>query len=215
MTAKKLDVDYSIVAYSVYAILSGPTFNGEKIPDTVLPEFYDKLGVTAGDEMFILYGKNEFDDGTYELQSTLWDPNEFVPDLIVANLGTNDSFYFNMIDQSKVAAETEVFVQKYEDFLAQLRNIYPNAEIPCTYGIMGQYITDDIERTINNYINHTGDSHVHYYWFNEQNTEKNCMGADTHPNAKSQRDSANELIREIEKLYGWKSDPNINIDELI
>jgi len=41
------------------------------------------------------------------------------------------------------------------------------------------------------------------------------MGADTHPNAKSQRDSANELIREIEKLYGWKSDPNINIDELI
>ena len=213
LTAKKLNADYSLVSYSGYAILSAVTFDGERTPNTALPEFYDKLGIAVGEAMFTL-GKNEFDDGSYELQSTPWNPNEFVPDLIVINLGTNDSFYFYTIDQSKVAAETEVFVQKYEEFLAQLRKIYPNTEILCTYGAMGQYIVSDIERAVNNYINKTGDSHVHYYWFNEQNAEKNGMGADTHPNAKSQRDSANELIAEIEKLYGWKVDKKVDIDEL-
>ncbi len=69
LTAKKFDADYSIVAYSGYAILSAVSFTGERTPDTALPEFYDKLGVTAGDEMFTL-GSNKFDDGTYELQST-------------------------------------------------------------------------------------------------------------------------------------------------
>ena len=214
MTAKKLDADYSLVSYSGFAILSAVSFDGERTPDTALPVFYDKLGVTAGDGLFSL-GTNDFDDGYYELQSTLWDPNEFVPDLIVINLGTNDSFYFYTIAPENVAPETEVFVQKYEDFLAQLRAIYPNTEILCTYGAMGQYIVSDIERAVNNYINKTGDSHVHYYWFNEQNYEKNGYGADTHPNAQSQRDSANELIEEIEKLYGWKANKKININELI
>jgi len=214
LTAKKLNADYSLVSYSGYAILSAVTFDGERTPNTALPEFYDKLGIAVGEAMFTL-GKNEFDDGSYELQSTPWNPNEFVPDLIVINLGTNDSFYFYTIDQSKVAAETEVFVQKYEEFLAQLRSIYPKTEILCTYGAMGQYIVADIERAVNNYIKNSGDKRVHTYWFNEQNSEKNGMGADTHPNAQSQLDSAHELIGEIEKLYKWKVDKNVNIDELI
>ena len=55
---------------------------------------YDKLGVTFGSEFFVL-GNNEFDDGTYELLSTVWnDFGIYVPDLIVINLGTNDAFYF-------------------------------------------------------------------------------------------------------------------------
>jgi len=212
MTAKQFDVDYSIVAYSGYAILSAVSFDGERTPDTALPDFYDKLGIVAGDAMFTL-GTNEFDDGTYELQSTQWDSSEFVPDLIVLNLGTNDSFYFYTIDPSKVAAETEVFVQKYEEFLAQLRSIYPNTEILCTYGTMGQYIVADVERAINNYINNTGDTKVHTYWFNVQDSDKNGMGADTHPNAKSQLDSAHELINEIERLYGWRPYSSVDIEE--
>jgi len=213
LTAKKFNADYSIVAYSGFAILSAVSFTGERTPDTALPVFYDKLGVAAGEIMFTL-GSNEFDDGTYELQSTVWnDYNTYDPDLIVINLGTNDSFYFYTIDPDNVASETEVFVQKYEDFLVQLRAKYPTTEILCTYGAMGQYIVADIERAVNNYINHTGDDHVHTYWFNVQDSDKNGYGADTHPNAQSQIDSAHELIDEIEKIYGWKSDPSVNIDE--
>ncbi|OUM64776.1 carbohydrate esterase family 2 protein [Piromyces sp. E2] len=215
LTAKKFNADYSIVAYSGYAILSAVSFDGERNPNTALPPYYDKLGLTFGSEFFSL-GNNEFDDGTYELQSTTWKGyKKYNPDLIVINLGTNDSFYFFTIDPSKVEAETEVFVKKYEEFLTKLRRKYPRTEILCTYGIMGQYITADIEKAINNYIAKTGDKRVHTYIFNEQNAEKNGMGADTHPNAQSQLDSAHELINEIERLYGWKADKKVNIDKLI
>ena len=150
MAVKKFDADYSIVAYSGFAILLAVSFDGERTPNTVLPPLYDKLGITAIDPMFTLV-PSVFDDGSYELQSTSWNLKDFVPDLIVINFGTNDSFYFYTIDQSKVAAEIEVFVQKYEDFLAQLRSIYPKTEILCTYGTMGQYIVGDIDRAVNNY----------------------------------------------------------------
>jgi len=214
LTAKKFNADYSIVAYSGFAILSAVSFTGERTPNTTLPPIYDKLGLTFGSEFFSL-GSNEFDDGTYELQSTKWmGYDNYKPDLIVINLGTNDSFYFFTIDESKVAAETEVFIQKYEDFLTQLRSKYPKTEILCTYGTMGQYIVSDIEKAVNNYITKTGDTRVHTYWFNVQDSEKNGMGADTHPNAQSQIDSAHELIDVIKKLYGWKVDKRVNIDKL-
>jgi len=56
---------------------------------------------------------------------------------------------------------------------------------------------------------------VKLFEFNVQNVEKNGMGVDTHPNAKSQLDAAHELIGEIEKVFKWKSDKKVNIDKLI
>lgn len=214
LTAKKFDADYSIVAYSGFAILSAVSFTGERTPDTTLPPIYDKLGFTFGSEFFSV-GTNEFDDGTYQLQNTTWnDYNKYNPDLIVINLGTNDAFYFTSIDQSKVAAETEVFIKNYVDFLVKLRRKYRKAEILCTYGIMGQDIVSTIEQAVKKYIRKTHDKHVHTYWFNVQNIEKNGLGADTHPNAASQIDAAHELVDEIKRLYKWRTNKKVNIDEL-
>jgi len=215
LTAKKFDADYSIVAHSGIAILSAVSFTGERTPDSTLPPVYDKLGLTFGNDFFVL-GPNEFDDGSYELQSTVWDDfGKYVPDLIVINLGTNDAFYFTSIDAEKVLEETEAFVQNYEDFLAQLRKLYPKTEILCTLGIMGQEAYPLVEQAVNNYIESTGDSHVNIFQFSVQDVEENGIGADTHPNAKSQLDAAHELIGAIEEFYEWTSDPEVNIDELI
>jgi len=118
---------------------------------------YDKLGVTFGNEFFVL-GDNEFDDGTYELLSTVWnDFGIYVPDLIVINLGTNDAFYFMSIDPSKVESEQKVFVQNYEDFLAHLRKLYPKTKILCTLGTMCQEVYPLVEQAVNNYTTRTGD----------------------------------------------------------
>jgi len=215
LTAKKFNADYSIVAFSGFAILSAISFTGERTPDTALPPVYDKLGVTFGNEFFVL-GNNEFDDGTYELQSTVWDDyGKYAPDLIVINLGTNDAFYFTSIDPSKVESEQAVFVQNYEDFLVRLRSLYPKTKILCTLGMMGQEVCPLVEQAVNNYVENTGDKRVKLYKFNVQDVEKNGIGADGHPNAKSQLDGAHELVKAIEDIYGWKSDKKINIDELI
>jgi len=204
LTAKKFDADYSIYAHSGFAILSCVSFDGERTPMSTIPPIYDKLGLT--------FGPNEFDDGTYELQTTPWDLNEYVPDLIVINLGTNDASYFDTIDESKVPSEKLAFIQNYEDFLAQLRGYYPKAEILCTYGTMGQEVYPEIEQAVNNYIEKTNDTHVNIYKFNVQNIDKNGLGADGHPNVQSQIEAAHELIDVIEKTYKWKPNPKVNID---
>jgi len=215
LTAKKFNADVNIVAHSGIAILSAVSFTGERTPDSTLPPIYDKLGLTFGNDFFVL-GSNEFDDGSYELQSTVWDDfGKYVPDLIVINLGTNDAFYFTSIEAEKVLDETEAFVQNYEDFLAQLRKLYPKTEILCTLGIMGQEAYPLVEQAVNNYIESTGDNHVNIFQFNVQDVEENGIGADAHPNAKSQLDAAHELIGAIEEFYEWKSDPEVNIEQLI
>jgi len=215
LTAKNFDADYSIVAYSGMSILSCMSINGGRTANSAISDFYDKLGLSLDKNGFFTLGSSEFDDGNYELHTTQWDFNRFVPDLIVVNLGTNDFLYFLTIDPSKVPSEKLALIQNYEDFLTQLRNIYPNAEILCTLGIMGQELYPEIEQAFNNYTNKTGDTHINIYKFNVQDSEKNGFGVDTHPNAKSQLDAAHELIGEIEKLYKWKSNKKINIDELI
>jgi len=112
-----------------------------------------------------------------------------------------------------LASEKLAFIQSYEDFITHLRNIYPNAEILCTLGMMGQALYPEIEQAVNNYTARTGDTHVHSFKFSAQDEEKNGLGADGHPNAKSHLIAAHELIDEIEKLYNWKPIKKINIDE--
>ena len=204
LTAKKFDADYSIVAHSGICIFKNVPFNGDDTP-FVLPPLYDKLGLTMG--------PNIYDDGVFFLQETTWDFKQYEPDLIVINLGTNDDYYFLFIDESLLASEKLAFIQSYEDFITHLRNIYPNAEILCTLGMMGQALYPEIEQAVNNYTARTGDTHVHSFKFSAQDEEKNGLGADGHPNAKSHLIAAHELIDEIEKLYNWKPIKKINIDE--
>jgi len=203
-TALKFHADISVVAYSGFAILSCYSFDGGRTPDSTVPAIYDRLGFS--------FAPNEFDDGTYELQNATWDQQQYIPDLVVINLGTNDSAYFQSIDPAKVPSETEAFVEAYEDFLHQIRALYPKAKILCTLGMMGQEVFPQIEEAVENYIKETGDKTVKTLKFNVQDEENNGLGVDGHPSAQSHVDAAYELIEAIEKLYGWKSDPNVNIE---
>ncbi|ORX84896.1 hypothetical protein BCR32DRAFT_325715 [Anaeromyces robustus] len=203
-TAQKFHADYSIVAYSGFAILSCYPFTGGRYEEAALPQYYDKLGYS--------FEPNQFDDGTYQLQDTKWDFNDFVPDLVVINLGTNDNSYFEAIDKSILPDEKIAFIEKYVEFLEQIKAVYPNAEILCVLGMMGQEVYPEIEEAVNNYITKTGDTHVHAFKMNVQDSDKNGLGVDGHPAAQSHVDATYELVGEIEKLYGWTSDPNVNIE---
>ncbi|ORX84897.1 hypothetical protein BCR32DRAFT_291057 [Anaeromyces robustus] len=203
-TAQKFHADVSMVAYSGFAILSCYAFTGERFTEAALPQYYDKLGYS--------FEPNEFDDGVAQLQNTFWDYREFIPDLVVINLGTNDNSYFLSIDESKVPDEKVAFIEEYEKFLAQIRANYPNAEILCVLGMMGQEVYPEIEQAVKNYTSKTGDKHVNAFKMNVQNTEENGLAVDGHPAAQSHVDATYELVGEIERLYGWKSDPKVNIE---
>jgi len=203
-TAQKFHADYSIVAYSGFAILSCFAFTGERFTEAALPQYYDKLGYS--------FEPNVFGDEVAQLQNTYWDYHDFVPDLVVINLGTNDHSYFTSIDESIVPEEKLAFIEEYEKFLAQIRANYPRTEILCVLGMMGQEVYPEIEQAVSNYTTKTGDSHVHAFKMNVQNEAENGLACDGHPAAQSHVDATYELVAEIERLYGWKSDPNVNIE---
>jgi hypothetical protein len=202
-TAQKFNADSSMVSFSGYGIISGYTETGIRGVKETVPQYYDKLGVS-----FFKFG-NE----TAEMQSYPWDASRFEPDLVVINLGTNDSSYLRYInDEAKVQSESDAFAVEYESFIAQIRATHPDAEILCTLGIMGQELYYEVEKAVESYRANTGDLKVNAFKFNVQDIEKNGKNIDWHPAPQSHIDAAHELIDEIEKLYGWIPDSIVNID---
>ena len=98
LTAQKLDADYSAVCYSGHGIISGYT-SGDKNTDSLVPPFYELVGKPA------------------DYQQP-WDFSAKPNDVVVINLGTNDSTYIDKDFENRAPEFTEA----YEDFLGQIRN---------------------------------------------------------------------------------------------
>jgi len=202
--AQKFDADFSLFAFSGFGIISGYTTDGKRNTVSTVPQYYDKLG-------FSWY--TQFGSDNTQIKETDWDFNNFVPDLIVINLGTNDGSYLNSVaGEDNKESEREAFAAEYEVFLGTVRSAYPDADILCTLGIMGQDLYPQIEQAVESYRKNTGDKKVNAFKFNQQDVNKNGKGIDWHPAPQSHVDAAYELIEEIETLYGWTADPNVNID---
>ncbi|KAL6633073.1 SGNH hydrolase-type esterase domain-containing protein [Neocallimastix sp. 'constans'] len=201
LTAEKFKADYSIVCYSGFGMLSGYSSNGVKNDVRTVPPYYEKLGYTN-----FYYFENE----SQLIQEESWDSKEFIPDLIVINLGTNDRSYLSSIyDDAKIVEERANFIQHYIEFLQHLRAIHPNAEILGTYGIMEVQVSTLIEKAIQQYQETTGDEKVHYFKFSPQDRNKNGIGSDGHPTYASHLDASKELIQEIQKLYAWANNTDV------
>ena len=202
-TAQKFNADSSMVSFSGYGIISGYTGDGIRNVKETVPQYYNRLGASS------FYFGNEI----AEMQSYIWNASKFEPDLIVINLGTNDNSYLGSIkEKERVQYESNAFSVEYERFIIQVRATHPNAEILCTLGIMGQELYNEIEKAVENYKAYSGDSKVNAFKFNVQDIGKNGKNIDWHPSQQSHIDAAHELIDEIEKLYGWIPDSNVNID---
>ncbi len=183
LTAEKLGADYSAVCYSGHGIISGYTSDGVKNTGSLVPPYYPNIG------SFTEYAKP-------------WDFSAAPNDVVVINLGTNDSSY---IDKDFDERKGE-FVEKYTDFLADVRKYNPDAHIICTLGIMG--CTDEyplIEEAVANFCKETGDKKVTCYMSPVQSASDG-YGSDWHPSAVTQQKNAYILADKICQVLGIESD---------
>ena len=141
-----------------------------------MPNFYDKFCFTWS-----------WFDGE-QTANYDWDFSQYQPELIVVNLGTNDSSYTKG-DPDKCAE----FEKGYVNFLKEIRAKNPNSEILCTLGIMGQELYPSITDAVDTYKTETGDSKVSVFQFSVQDSENNGYAVDYHPSAVSQKTAAYEL----------------------
>ena len=182
-TVQALGADYSIVSYSGYGIISGYTDNDAKLLTHLVPDYYEKWAKSEGRP-----------DGTLDPLSVAWDFTQFVPDLVIINLGTNDDSYA----QNNLERQTE-FAMRYTEFLKTVRRRNANAMILCALGIMGDRLYPFVEQAVGQYIEATGDLKVTTLKFDVQQAEDG-YAADYHPSQKTHRQAAAQLVRHIQKL---------------
>lgn len=185
-TAMNLDADYSMVSFSGYGIISGFTDHDEKVTNELVPPYYDKVGFS--------YAKP---CGTVELHAIPWDFNEFRPELIVINLGTNDDSYCQ--DKNERQAE---FTAEYVNFLKKVRSYNENVPIICTVGMMGERIFDAVEQAVNDYKASTNDQSVYSMKFTEQLPEDG-YAVSYHPTDLTHTKAAGVLTDKIREIMKW------------
>ena len=186
LTAQKLEADYSMVSYSGYGIISGYSENDQKLTTHILPHYYDKVAKSEG----------HFNETVNPL-TIPWNFNEFTPDLIVINLGTNDDSYTK--DHPERQADYE---HHYSLFLKQVRANNHHAKILCTLGIMGDRLFPFVERAVASYTKETGDTNIDTMKFEVQLPEDG-FGADWHPSTTTHLKAANKLTKHIQHLMDW------------
>ncbi len=181
-TVKALDVDYSMVSYSGYGIISGYTGDGVRNANELVPPYYEKLAFTYG----------AF--GDKKPQELCWDFTVRQPDLVVINLGTNDDS-FCLEDEEKRAE----YCEKYVDFLKVVRKNNPAAKIVCSLGIMTERLCSYVEKAAAEYCKQTGDENISTFRFNVQLFEDG-YAANYHPTAVTHKKAAEKLTAYLKTL---------------
>lgn len=180
-TAEALGYAYSMVSYSGYGVVSGVT-SGDKNPDMTVPQYYDKLGHSN----YATLGGQNPDEITFESKKS--------PDVIVINLGTNDSTYCGT-DSTR----QDEFKKAYVDFIKQIRTKNPNSKIVCTVGIMGGNLYPVIEKAVEEYKSTSNDKNIYSMEFEVQSMNDGIC-ADWHPSEKTHEKASKKLTAFIENI---------------
>ena len=181
-TAKLLDADIRAFSISGWGIISGFTEDDTPHTEQMIPPYYTKVGFS--------YEKFDDRDGLAP-QDIDHDFGKYVPDLIVINLGTNDSSYCKA-NEERLALYTE----KYAGFLETVHSCNPSAKLLCCLGIMGTGNCAAMEKAVEIFKERSGYEQIYTMRFTEQDA-KLGYGADWHPSPATHDIAAKALSERI------------------
>lgn len=185
--ARELDAEFNMV--SVSGIATGapkyPLFPGKNMED--------------------VYGFTDvYCDERFGVEPERWGFSE-KNDIIVINLGTNDSArIWSYQELAKADEEAEQFSARYRAFLEMVRRSNGrDAFIVCTLGPLDYFLYDRIEQVVAEYGRDTGDKNIAVFKLIGVNLMNEGFGAVSHPSAKTQIRMGKELaarLRAIKQL---------------
>lgn len=181
-TAQILDVDYSMVSFSGYGIISGYSDGEKKVSAQALPKYYTKLGYSWSPNG--LFAPSDID----------WDFSVRQPDIVVINLGTNDDSY-TLTHKDR----QEEYSAAYTEFIKKVRENNPDANIVCALGIMGDRLFPYVEQAVENYTAETGDGNVSTFRFDVQQAADG-FSADWHPSVTTHDKAAAKFSEYLKTL---------------
>ena len=126
-----------------------------------------------------------------------WDPKNFVPDVIIVNLGTNDWSYISYNHtQAEQKALMEEFKTGYVEFVQYLRMLYPDAYILILYGLMQE--SNIYQATEEIYDALKTDAKVDIL-----KVLGDGKGSNSHPSVSSHAQIANAVTAKIREMTNW------------
>lgn len=127
-----------------------------------------------------------------------WDHSQYVPDVIVINLGTND--FYRGKKRDKPALTKEMFFSAYRPFVARLKELYPKANIIVS---IGPGAAQSMKTWIMEFAK-DNEKVSALIWETPKENWKSYLGGHGHPSVKMNQLMAKELVEEIRKIMGWK-----------
>ncbi len=186
LTAERFGAEFDLISWSSIGVYSSDCPEGAETPADgwVMPMLYDYTDI--GIENIL---------GT---EPEPWDFKRFVPDVIVINLGTNDSSFTRDFPD-----RTENFKKSYADFVRHIREKNPNAYIICALGMMGGILGGKLFPAVEEAVRELNDGRVFSLELDEQKASDG-IGCENHPNEVTHRKAAEELAAKISEITGWK-----------
>lgn len=168
--ARDLDVDYQLISWSGNGVVS---------------HYMDEPADTPRVENFFLQDLYPYADAEFERKMgineyTLWGFDR-KPELVVINLGTNDSSFargdmeYTHADQRK----SEMFAKEYKKLIQLIRDKNPDANILCILGVMIQCLTSTIDKLVGE-LRESGETKVFFKEIPLQ-CEEDGYATDGHP----------------------------------
>lgn len=200
MTAEALNSEYRVISQSGWGVFTGWDNN----PNSNIPQYYEEIcGLLTGEKNKALgaFEENDFMD---------WQP-----DIVVVNLGTNDTAAFNTPEwKDEITGKfykqrlnedgsfNEEDLSKFEEaiinFLVKLRKYNSKAKIVWAYGMLGIPMMPSIYRAVDKYIMKTKDMKVSV--FQLPNTTEETFGARSHPGNLAHERAAKALSEYLKEI---------------
>lgn len=172
MTARNLNAEAHVISRSGIGFMVS-------WDDVIMPDIYDRLN-------------------PQDPQSK-WDFNKWTPDVVVVNLGTNDSWLCD--NRFKTKPTKMQIIEAYISFIRMIRAKYPNTYIICTLGNMnstaeGEPFPDYIQKAVGVMKKRYQDNKLDTQFFP-------FKGSDGHPTISEQKMMAKPLTQKISNITGW------------
>lgn len=169
--ARVLDADFHIIACSGYGLIRN--YGGDR--KNTMPTMIDKIT---------------------PISKKSWDKLEFIPQVVVINLGTND-FSENYIPNK------HAFVEAYQELIKRLKDDYPDVKILCT---VGPVLSDPALSLSKEYVETvvSSFSDVYYLAYTPQKREDG-YGLSYHPSKITHEKMAKELMHKLREIMRWNN----------
>lgn len=185
--ARLLNAEVNLVSWSGIGVISNwvPEDATEPFTEWLMPPLYEFTDAASSRDAL----------GESRENWQKWEFSKYEPQLIVINLGTNDTSYCK-----DITSRQQLFKREYKKFVETVREHNATAYILCVLGTMEQKLCHVLDELIAEMK--LNDEKLEFMWLPEQ-LEADGKGADYHPSDLTQQKTAELISDRARQLIKW------------